>query len=352
VKLSAFLGARREAIGRRWIDRVRASLRSEEALDDAEIFDSLYAFLEEVIRALDADSTLPGAGRDLAAAHGSQRQVLRRDIYDVVHEYGLLFHSVVDEVVAEKAGPFQPAEYARLSACLSRGASEAVREYAGLRDLELRQKGWDHFAFLAHEIRGPLHTARLAAQLIHSGAPRERGMEVLERSLAQLAESIDHALVDARLRGIDAGGSLQLEEMDLGRLLARSLEEARPDAEARRITLRIEPQTPWKNKVDERVLRSAIGNLVRNAVKFTRSGGTVTVRAPPGSIEVQDECGGLKQGDESRIFEAFRQAGEDRSGFGLGLAIAKAAIESHGGTLTVRNLPGTGCVFVATLPRN
>ena len=350
MKLSAFVGARRDAIARRWIERVRAELRSEEALDEAEVQDSLKLFLDEVIRAVEEDTTLPGAGRSLAAAHGAQRQVLHRDIADVVREYGLLFRVIADEVVVMQAGPFQPEEYARLASCLSRGASEAVREFTGLRALELRRQSWEHFAFLAHEIRGPLQTARLSLQLIRSGAPQERGMAVLERSLAQLAESIDHALVDARLRGIDAGASLQLETVDLRAVVERSVDDARPDAEARQIALRLEAQAPRPAKVDQRVLRSAVGNLVRNAIKFTRTGGSVTVRVRPETVEVQDECGGLRPEDEAQIFEAFRQAGEDRSGFGLGLAIARAGVEAHGGTLSVRNLPGTGCIFAVSLP--
>lgn len=350
MKLSAFIGTRRDPIVRRWIDRVRAELRSEEALDEAEILDSLKPFLEELIRAMEEDTTLPGAGRAVAAAHGAQRQVLRRDVADMVREYGLLFRSVTDEVVCMQAGPFQPEEYARLVSCLARGASEAVREYTGLRALELRRQSWEHFAFLAHEIRSPLQTARLSAQLIRSGAPQERGMEVLERSLARLAESIDHALVDARLRGLDAGASLQLESVEMAALVARSLDDARPDAEARQISLHLDAKPPLPARVDLRVLRSAIGNLVRNAVKFTHTGGKVTVRVRPGLVEVEDECGGLRPEDEAHIFEAFRQAGEDRSGFGLGLAIAKAGIEAHGGKLSVRNLPGTGCIFAVTLP--
>ena len=93
-----------------------------------------------------------------------------------------------------------------------------------------------------------------------------------------------------------------------------------------------------------------MGNLLANAVKFTRTGGSVTVRVRPSLIEVEDECGGLRPEDEKHVFEAFRQAGQDRSGFGLGLAIARAAIEAHGGTLSLRNLPGKGCIFAVSLP--
>jgi len=185
----------------------------------------------------------------------------------------------------------------------------------------------------------------MALQLLRSGSNAERSLEVLERSLAQLSETVDHALMDARLRGVDAGAALHLEPVDLEALSRRTLEDCRPDAEARHITLTLHAPVPVQVPADARVLGSVFGNLVRNAVKFTRSGGTVTVRVNPEGVEVEDECGGLREGDEQKMFEAFRQSNQDRSGFGLGLAIARQGVEAHGGELTVRNLPARGCVF-------
>jgi signal transduction histidine kinase len=347
--LAKVLNERREAIARRWIERVRGHLSSGRALDEEEVLDSLHAFLDEVVAALEAGTPLQETGTSVAQAHGAQREILERDIADVVREYGLLFEVIVEECRAAGAGPFDPAEYAHLVGCLSRGAAEAVREFAGLRALELRRQAWEHFAFLAHEIRNPLQSARIAAQLLRSGGQSERAAQVLERSLAQLSETVDHALVDARLRGIDAGSALHRETIDLGALLRRCVEDAMPDAEARRIALVLD-EAPARVHGDARVLRSAFGNLIRNAVKFTRSGGKVIVRARPGLIEIEDQCGGLRNGDEQKMFEAFRQSNEDRSGFGLGLAIARQAIDAHSGTLGVRNLPGQGCIFTAMLP--
>ncbi|HEX9102683.1 MAG TPA: HAMP domain-containing sensor histidine kinase, partial [Polyangia bacterium] len=67
-------------------------------------------------------------------------------------------------------------------------------------------------------------------------------------------------------------------------------------------------------------------------------------------IEVQDQCGGLPPGKTEELFSPFVQKGADRSGFGLGLAIARQAAESHHGTVKVANLPGVGCVFTIDLP--
>jgi len=67
-------------------------------------------------------------------------------------------------------------------------------------------------------------------------------------------------------------------------------------------------------------------------------------------IDVEDECGGLAEGKLEELFHPFTQAGVDRSGFGLGLAISKQAIEAHHGTIHVRNVPGKGCNFTIDLP--
>jgi len=345
-----FLTGHRDSIGRRWLARVRSQLPSEHVLDEQEILDSLFAFLEEVVKGLESEQPLPQLGADVAQAHGAQRQLLQRDIDDVVREYGLLFESVIDECRQSEVGPFRPDEYGRLAGLLNRGAAEAVRQFADLQALELRRQAWEHFAFIAHEIRSPLQTARTASQLLRVGSNPQRAAEVLERSLARLSETIDQALVDARLRGIDAGAPLHTEPTDLRALLSAAVDDSRADAEARHISFALEAPRPVKADADPRVLRSVVSNLVRNAVKFTRSGGKVTVRVSPGTTEIEDQCGGLRPGDEERIFDSFRQSGEDRSGFGLGLAIARQGIEAHGGSVHVRNLPGQGCVFVVTLP--
>lgn len=107
-------------------------------------------------------------------------------------------------------------------------------------------------------------------------------------------------------------------------------------------------------QADPRLLSSAVSNLVRNAIKFCRPSGTVAVRSWQHEgrilIEVEDECGGLPPGKSEELFSPFVQKGADRTGFGLGLAIARQAAESHDGTIKVRNLPGHGCVFVLDLP--
>jgi signal transduction histidine kinase len=106
---------------------------------------------------------------------------------------------------------------------------------------------------------------------------------------------------------------------------------------------------------DRDLLFSAVGNLLQNAFKFTHPGTEVTLNAYSSAnrilIDVEDNCGGLPTGDAERMFRPFTQTGDDKSGLGLGLSIARRSIEANAGILSVRDIPGSGCVFTIDLPR-
>ncbi|HEX5765114.1 MAG TPA: HAMP domain-containing sensor histidine kinase, partial [Woeseiaceae bacterium] len=106
--------------------------------------------------------------------------------------------------------------------------------------------------------------------------------------------------------------------------------------------------------VDRELLLSALGNLLQNAFKFTRSHTEVVLKTIAAGdrvlIEVEDSCGGLPAGDVEEMFRPFTQNGHDKSGVGLGLVICRRSVEANGGTLRVRDVPGSGCVFTIELP--
>lgn len=100
---------------------------------------------------------------------------------------------------------------------------------------------------------------------------------------------------------------------------------------------------------------AAVGNLLQNAVKFTRPHTTVTLRARASAgrvlIEVQDECGGLPGENFEALFRPFAQRGADRTGLGLGLAISRGGIAANNGRVSAQNLPDCGCIFTVDLPQ-
>ena len=104
------------------------------------------------------------------------------------------------------------------------------------------------------------------------------------------------------------------------------------------------------------LLLSALENLLQNAFKFTREHTEVKLTAYASGarvlIDVSDHCGGLPAGDVNKMFIPFFQQSSDKTGVGLGLSMARRAIEADGGELTVRDSPGVGCVFTISLPRH
>ena len=108
--------------------------------------------------------------------------------------------------------------------------------------------------------------------------------------------------------------------------------------------------------VNRELLHAALANLLQNAFKFTHAYSAVALNAYAFGeqvlINVQDHCGGLPAEAVARMFVPFKQNNDLRAGLGLGLSIARQSIEADLGTLTVRNVPGTGYVFTIALPRH
>jgi signal transduction histidine kinase len=163
-------------------------------------------------------------------------------------------------------------------------------------------------------------------------------------------------LIEATLKVARFGNELTLQptKVMLRNLLADVEMSASAEADAKKIALSVDLEDDVTLHVDARLIHSLLTNLVRNAVKFTHDGGAVDVRAKRTGdttvIEVEDRCGGLPPGTAEKAFLPFTQMGADRSGFGLGLAIAKQAAEAHGGSIRIENLPGKGCIFRLELP--
>ncbi len=126
-------------------------------------------------------------------------------------------------------------------------------------------------------------------------------------------------------------------------------------AAAQRITLTVGPVArDLVVEIDRMVLGAALLNLLQNAIKFTGASGNVSllVRSTEDRVQLDvcDECGGLPPGRAEALFLPFTQESSDRSGLGLGLSIALSAVRASSGTLSVRDMPGEGCVFTIDLP--
>jgi signal transduction histidine kinase len=176
---------------------------------------------------------------------------------------------------------------------------------------------------------------------------------VLKRSLAALGTLIEQSLAEVRIK---AGVPVQHERFSLAAFINEARSTADLDAKARGIALIVSDVDPQlKVNANRGLLLAALGNLLNNAFKFTHPHTEVTLSAYASGdrikIDVKDNCGGLPPGDAEKMFSPFTQRSADRTGLGLGLSIARQSIEADGGILNVRNMPGAGCVFTISLPR-
>ena len=233
-----------------------------------------------------------------------------------------------------------------------------MSEFSAQRDATMSRRHSaetnERLGFLAHELRNALNTASLAVAALEAGQLPIRGATggILKRSLATLKSLVGSSLDEVRTT---AASQLATEVFPLASFVGEAGNAAQLDAISRGCAFRVE-NVDGEVQVEgpRELLLGALGNLLQNAFKFTRASTEVTLRARADGegavfIDVEDHCGGLAPGAAELMFRSFTRRSADKTGLGLGLSIARENVESAGGTLTVRDVPGTGCVFTIRL---
>ena len=347
--LYSVLTARRAELIASWSERLRSNVVSA-ALPRAELVDHIPAFVDEITRALYPDAVPLPPMSSHAEEHGEQRLRLGFDVAEVVREYGAL-HECILELAAGAGLVVSVRDQEVVVKFLNAGIADAVSQYVRHRDLETQRQTSEHLGFIAHELRNPLGAAQLAFRRLRGELKESRTVEILERNLRQTAEMIDRVLSHTSLKmGLEA----QLTPIALDTFLREIEVDAAIEAHGRKIAIVVSVPAGVTIDADPRLLRSAVSNLLQNALKFSHEGSTVRVTAARAdgriTIEVADACGGLPPGKAAELFNPLVQRSENRSGFGFGLAIALQAAEAHNGTIRVRDMPGLGCAFIIDLP--
>jgi two-component system, chemotaxis family, CheB/CheR fusion protein len=241
-----------------------------------------------------------------------------------------------------------------------RDVTEQVRAKAKI-DEEVRRR--DQFlAMLSHELRNPLGavvsaTAMLKALDSQNGV-KARPVEILERQSRQMARLLDDLLEVSRV----TQNKIELRRcvVDLRQIAAEAAEAVRSQAEEKRLELKINlEEEPLSVFGDPTRLQQIQINLLNNAVKYTRPGGTISLWAGRDDnqavIRVKDTGDGIPPQMLDSVFELFVQArhtlDHSEGGLGVGLTLVRALVEMHGGTVSARSDgDGTGSEFAVRLP--
>lgn len=337
--------------------RSKVKLRTEAPATPHELANGIPMFLTQLGLILEeeaAQTAVDGLEMRLSATiHGGELLKEGLPISNVVHDYGDLCQAIT-ELALERHLPIATQDFHTLNRCLDNAIASAVTEYSRQHDVNLSGAETRRQGFLVHELRGHLQTALLAFQVVKSGKVGLTGstIGVLERSLEALRHLVDSSISEVRL----SADIYRRERILVAELMDGMAADASIDAMGRGLRFVVEHQDPTLAiDADRQLFTSAIGNLLHNAFKFTRPSSQVWLRTRPSAgsvlIEIEDECGGLPPGGAEALFRPFEQRGADRAGLGLGLAISRRAIARHGGTITVRDMPGRGCVFVVEMPQ-
>jgi len=349
--LAELLRAKRSEIVERWLHRIGREHDGDD-LPAAELRDHLPTFFDQLVNAL-SHRTEPERAASTAAAsqHGEQRLRVGFDVDEVVREYDLLGDTILE--TADAAGVAVSIDQTRiLLRLVNAGTAEAIAAYVGRRDEEAKREAATHLSFVAHELRNPLNAVALAMTGLRRTllSPGGKLVEMLDRSVTRIRELVDQVLTAARFPDVE----LRMAPVAIRELLAEVVQEVEPKAEHKTIHVTLDVADGLAVEADRRLLHSMAANLVVNAIKFTTPAGRVVITGTLDNdqvvIEVADSCGGLPDGSPAELFEPYVQRGADRSGLGLGLAIVRQAVEAHGGTIELRNAPGTGCTFTVRLP--
>ena len=241
---------------------------------------------------------------------------------------------------------------------------EALQQNERVRaDLEAASQAKDHFlAVLSHELRTPLTPVMMSLSNLarKTDLPEsvKRAHAMIERNVLLEARFIDDLLDVTRI----SHGKLEIvrEDMDLHQAAMRAVEISAPDLEKQKqvLTLALDAAEHHVSG-DFARLQQALWNLLKNASKFTPQGGAISLRShnDPGGIVIAVTDTGIGMDAEvlGRIFHPFEQADPSITrqfgGLGLGLAIAKATVDSHDGRIQVASPgPGQGATFTIRLP--
>ena len=352
--LHEFVAGNREELIRRC--RAKVETRSIPPPTSAELEFGVPRFLDQLVDALRNHLSSNSEISRSAERHGHDLQLQGFTVSQVVHDYGDVCQSITDLALRLNA-PISVEDFRTLNRCLDDAIASAVTEYGrghqSLLDANAARDD-ERLGFLEHEIRNLVGTASVAFELLRTGTVGVGGSTggVLQRSLSALRDLINRSLGELRMRH-DIRDRTQF---GIGEFIAELAPAAALEARARGVVLNVVEEDPGARvDADRAILAATVGNLLQNAFKFTGPGTTVTLRSRAASdrvlIEVEDECGGLPDGNANLLFQPFEQRGADRTGCGLGLAISRWGAEANGGRIYARDLPDHGCIFIVDLPR-
>jgi len=213
---------------------------------------------------------------------------------------------------------------------------------------------------ISHELRTPLAGIKAMVETLHGGAvdDREAARDFLSRIEAEVDRMTQLVTELTELSRIETGkAELKLEPVNINLLIEEVITQLKPQAARQHLSFNKQLFSDLPAiQADKERIRQVIVNLMHNAIKFNRPGGSISATTrmfeDTAVIEISDTGTGIAKDDLPRIFERFYKTDKSRAGqgTGMGLAIAKHVVEAHGGQIWAESEEGKGSTFSFSLP--
>lgn len=268
-----------------------------------------------------------------------------------------IYKPIEADILRRKAAIFFDLHRQRQQIAEQRDELKAQAE--ALREADIRKD--EFLGMLAHELRNPLVPLRYGLDILRRSPDGQSAADIrdmMDRQLFQLVRLIDDLLDVSRVSQRKI--TLRKERLEAAHIFRSALEASMPliDAAGHRLTVDVPEEPVWLDG-DLTRLAQVVGNLLKNAAKYTQAGGSIalSVRAQGGSavITVSDNGIGIPADMRRKVFQLFAQVDNHQEraqgGLGIGLALVEQLVSMHGGTVDVAS-PGTGqgSVFTIRLP--
>ncbi|MBI4351453.1 MAG: PAS domain-containing protein [Elusimicrobia bacterium] len=268
----------------------------------------------------------------------------------------------------QKAGPAELAETVKRSTAIIQneegkivGTVSIPTDAAKLKQVEELQQ--EFIANMTHELRSPLTSIKAALELMGRDAPKEDSGRGILNTAIRNTERLNSIITDILDFSKLQSGKLVFhkENTPAGEAAREAVESMKAWATSKGVNLSVACGADVQNiYADKRRTVQVLINLISNSIKFTPTGGSITVSADAGKealsgysfFSVTDTGCGIRKEDQAKVFEKFVQvaAGEKVGGTGLGLSITKAMVILQGGRLSLESEPGRGATFRVGLP--
>jgi signal transduction histidine kinase len=360
--LAALIRQERDALLAEWRHEVR-QLSVAHNLDVPTLNDHVPDLLEELACELEvcSDGSMIEGLKENPITHGLDRLRLGFDVEEVVGEYNAL-RGVLQDLIESHDLRLRGSVNRTINRVIDKSIGLAVKTYAAQKALEVQERREEHLAFVAHDLRSPLASIAMAAQLLARTVPdlahNEQAatlLETMHRNVSRLNSLVVKVVQEkANLKG-QANDKVERREVNLRGLVEVLVSDLLPLAYASNLTLINEVPAGLMASADADMLALIFQNLVSNAIDYTPKGKVIIGAreiTEPAAVEcwVSDNGAGIPSDRLDKVFDKLETDPDRKSGMGLGLAIVKQFVEAHGGRVAVESELGRGTTFRFTIP--